>query len=155
MNRGSKGLAALVVLMLGGAATEVRAAAFNWPVSGPISQGYFGSGGLHHAIDIAVPTGTPVVTARGGSIGFQGWGGGYGNLCIVNHGSGYQTYYGHNSRFGNGFLGIVAFSGSTGNSTGPHVHFEIRRWGSLQYIPGNPGWYVRRGDGIPQGYPGL
>lgn len=92
----------------------------------------FGSGKLvyHRGIDIAVPVGTPVHNVRKGKVVFAGERRGYGNTVIVEHDNGDRTLYGHNSllRVRNGELvetgAVVAFSGNTGRSTGPHVHFE-------------------------------
>ncbi|OGU07145.1 MAG: peptidase M23 [Geobacteraceae bacterium GWC2_58_44] len=92
----------------------------------------FGSGKLnfHRGIDIAVPVGTPVRATRRGRIVFAGARRGYGATVIVEHGNGDRTLYGHNSivRVGTGDLvepgTVVALSGNTGRSTGPHVHFE-------------------------------
>ena len=87
---------------------------------------------MHEGIDIAVPTGTPVQAAQSGRIIFAGWMGGYGNLVVIDHGGGLSTAYGHNSSIavGNGQSvsqgQVIAYAGSTGNSTGPHVHFEVR-----------------------------
>jgi murein DD-endopeptidase MepM/ murein hydrolase activator NlpD len=108
-----------------------------WPVSGPITSGY-GSrwGRLHAGIDIAVPTGTPVVAAASGQVIVAGWMGGYGNLVVIDHGGGLATAYAHNSSVAVGSGSSVsqgqtiAYAGSTGNSTGPHVHFEVRVNGS-------------------------
>ena len=92
----------------------------------------FGSGKLvyHRGIDIAVPVGTPVRATRKGQIVFAGPRSGYGSTVIVEHANGDRTLYGHNSvvRVQLGDLvdsgTVVAFSGNTGRSTGPHVHFE-------------------------------
>ncbi|ACM20910.1 zinc metalloendopeptidase, M23 family [Geotalea daltonii FRC-32] len=92
----------------------------------------FGSGRaiLHHGIDIAVPVGTPVRATRKGQVVFSGIRGGYGSTVIVEHANGDRTLYGHNSllRVKAGDMvesgTVVAFSGNTGRSTGPHVHFE-------------------------------
>lgn len=92
----------------------------------------FGSGKLvfHRGIDIAVPVGTPVHAIRKGRVVFAGVRSGYGSTVIVEHANGDRTLYGHNSlvRVHTGELvesgTIVAFSGNTGRSTGPHVHFE-------------------------------
>ena len=89
---------------------------------------------MHKGIDFGVPLGTPVMAAGSGTIEEEGWKGGYGNFVLINHGNGYETAYGHLSRFAPGeHVGskvhqgqIVAFSGSTGESTGPHLHYEIR-----------------------------
>lgn len=92
----------------------------------------FGSGKLvfHRGIDIAVPVGTPVRATRRGRVVFSGARSGYGSTVIVEHANGDRTLYGHNSivRVQPGDLvesgTVVAFSGNTGRSTGPHVHFE-------------------------------
>ena len=92
----------------------------------------FGSGKLnfHRGIDIAVPVGTPVRATRKGRIVFAGARRGYGATVIVEHANGDRTLYGHNStvRVRTGDLvdsgTVVALSGNTGRSTGPHVHFE-------------------------------
>lgn len=92
----------------------------------------FGSGKLvfHRGIDIAVPVGTPVRAIRKGRVVFAGVRSGYGSTVIVEHANGDRTLYGHNSlvRVHPGELVesgmVVAFSGNTGRSTGPHVHFE-------------------------------
>lgn len=118
------------------AASSVR---YAWPVSGSISSRYgYRSSGFHSGLDIVVPTGTTVKAAAAGTVTFAGWSGGYGNLVIITHDDGSQTYYAHNSGFlvsagtrvsqGQG----VALSGSTGNSTGPHCHFEVRINGQTQ-----------------------
>ena len=123
-----------ILALVGFAAGEARASAFVWPVTGTMSSTYYSSRsyGYHAAIDIAAPSGTWVGAARYGYVSYRGYNGGYGNLVIINHASGYQTYYAHNSRFGyGGNVGtgtIIAYVGSPGHSSGPHSHFEIRRW---------------------------
>ena len=109
------------------------------PVSGRITSGFgyryhpiLGVKKLHTGVDIAVPQGTPVHCAADGYVSKAGWNTAYGNMVVVQHGSNIQTLYGHNSRLccqagqtvkkGE----IIAYSGSTGWSTGPHVHFEKR-----------------------------
>jgi murein DD-endopeptidase MepM/ murein hydrolase activator NlpD len=108
-----------------------------WPVSGPVTSG-FGMrwGRMHEGIDIMVGEGTPVRAAAAGTVIHVGWLGGYGNLVVVDHGGGISTAYAHNSSFVSS-VGqpvaageIVAYSGNTGNSSGPHVHFEVRLNGS-------------------------
>jgi murein DD-endopeptidase MepM/ murein hydrolase activator NlpD len=104
-----------------------------WPVSGPVTSG-FGMrwGRMHEGIDIAVPSGTAVHAAAAGRIAYAGWMSGYGNLVVVDHGGGLSTAYGHNTSV---VVSVgqdvaagqqIAISGSTGHSTGPHVHFEVR-----------------------------
>jgi murein DD-endopeptidase MepM/ murein hydrolase activator NlpD len=108
-----------------------------WPCSGPVTSGFgWRWGRMHEGIDIAVPTGTPIVAAASGTIIYAGWMGGYGNLVVVDHGGGLATAYGHNSSIAVGpgqavAQGqIISYAGSTGNSTGPHLHFEVRVNGS-------------------------
>lgn len=114
--------------------------------AGSFSSGYgYRWGSFHAGVDIAAPAGTPIYAAASGVVTFSGYNsGGYGNLIIIDHGNGQETYYAHNSsnyvRVGQHVskgdnIGSV---GSTGNSTGNHVHFEIRNYGS----PINPYSYI-------------
>ncbi len=119
--------------------TWLPTGSFRWPVSGRITS-YFGGrkspGGIgstnHKGIDIAAPKGTPVYAADGGTVTYAGWMSGYGYLVRINHGNGYETYYGHNSSLTVSvgqkvYKGQqIARVGSTGNSTGNHCHFEVR-----------------------------
>ena len=125
---------------------------FRWPTSGRVTS-YFGGrkspGGIgstnHKGIDIAVPRGTPIYAADGGTVTYSGWMSGYGYLVEINHGNGYVTRYGHNSSLTvsvgqHVYKGQqVAQAGSTGNSTGNHCHFEVRYNGvaknPLNYLP--------------------
>jgi murein DD-endopeptidase MepM/ murein hydrolase activator NlpD len=104
-----------------------------WPVSGAVTSG-FGMrwGRMHEGIDIAVGSGTPVHAATTGRVVYAGWMSGYGNIVVLDHGGGLSTAYGHNTSVAVG-VGqdvaagqVIAYSGSTGHSTGPHVHFEVR-----------------------------
>lgn len=93
---------------------------------------------MHKGIDFGVPSGTPVMAAGSGIIQIEGRLGGYGNFLKINHGNGYATGYGHLSRFAPGIhLGsrvrqgqVVAYSGNTGITTGPHLHYEIFQGGA-------------------------
>jgi murein DD-endopeptidase MepM/ murein hydrolase activator NlpD len=112
---------------------EPSAAGFIWPVQGVLTSGFgWRWGRMHEGIDLAVPVGTPVVAAAAGTVIVAGWFGGYGNLVVVDHGNGFSTAYGHNTSVTVGVGQLVAqgqlisYSGSTGHSTGPHVHFEVR-----------------------------
>jgi len=113
------------------------ASGFIWPVHGVVTS-VFGWrwGRMHEGVDIAVGSGTPVVSAAAGTVIVAGWSGGYGNLVVVDHGNGIATAYGHNTNV-TVFVGqsvaqgqLIAYSGSTGHSTGPHVHFEVRVHGA-------------------------
>lgn len=108
---------------------------FIYPLSGRITT-KFGSGG-HKGIDILGSYGAPVYASDGGNVTYSGFNnGGYGNLVIVTHNDGFQTYYAHNSQNAvsqgeNVYQGqVIAYVGSTGNSTANHVHFEIRQNGT-------------------------
>lgn len=114
-------------------APRAASAGFIWPLRGRITSG-FGMrwGRMHQGIDIAAPHGHPVVASRDGRVSFAGRWGGFGNLVIISRPSGIATYYAHLSRIevrvgqtleAGQRIGRV---GSTGNSTGPHLHFEIR-----------------------------
>jgi murein DD-endopeptidase MepM/ murein hydrolase activator NlpD len=89
---------------------------------------------IHTGIDIAGPWGTPIIAADTGVIYFYPGYYGYGNYIIIIHGHGYSTLYGHTASFARGLHSgqivargtVIAYEGSTGNSTGPHLHFEIR-----------------------------
>ncbi|WP_240006149.1 M23 family metallopeptidase [Pseudaquidulcibacter saccharophilus] len=93
---------------------------------------------LHEGVDFGAPTGTPVYSAGDGVVTRAGIMGGYGNVVDIDHGNGWSTRYGHLSRFASGLsVGdrvkqgqTIALSGNTGRSTGPHLHFEIRKNGS-------------------------
>jgi len=95
----------------------------------------FGSGRMvmHSGWDIAVPSGTPVYPTQEGTVYFAGVYKGYGNLVAVEHGKGYISLYGHNSEIlvkpGTHVdtKTVIALSGSSGRSTGPHVHYEVRQ----------------------------
>ena len=119
--------------------TWLPTGSFRWPTTGRISSRFGGRrspGGIgstnHKGIDIAVPRGTPIYAADGGTVTYAGWMGGYGYLVQIDHGNGYVTRYGHNSSLTVSvgqkvYKGQqIARAGSTGNSTGNHCHFEIR-----------------------------
>jgi len=115
-----------------------------WPVAGRLTSGFgyrihpiFGTRRFHSGIDIAAPYGTLVKAADGGQVVQAGYFGGYGYSIMIYHGGGYATWYAHLSGF-NVSMGqmvergqVIGFVGSTGWSTGPHLHFEVR-------INGNP-----------------
>jgi len=124
---------------------KIGTGTFGNPTRGMLTS-RFGSrwGRRHEGIDIAARTGTPVNAADGGKIIFSGTSGNYGKLVKINHGGGYVTYYAHNSKLlvsegDKVFKGQkIAEVGSTGRSTGPHLHFEVRKNGK----PVNPLSYV-------------
>lgn len=116
------------------------------PITGTLSS-RFGSrssvrSSAHTGLDIAAPTGKSISAAASGKVTFAGWKGSYGNLVVITHSNGVQTYYGHCSKL---YVSAgqsvtqgqsIAAVGSTGNSTGPHLHFEIRVNG-VAYNPQN------------------
>ena len=116
------------------------------PVSGTITS-RFGVGSRirrssHTGLDIATSTGTPIAAAASGTVTFSGYKGSYGNMLVISHGNGVQTYYGHCSKL---YVSagtqvsqgqIIGAVGSTGNSTGPHLHLEVRVNG-VAYNPQN------------------
>lgn len=116
---------------------------FQWPVLGTITQGYWYG---HRAIDIGAPTGSAVLATDGGFVSFAGWTDvGYGYLIVIDHANGFATYYAHLSNI-YVFVGqavergqVIGAVGSTGWSTGPHLHFEVRYYGTQQnpraYLP--------------------
>lgn len=118
------------------------------PVVGRISSRFGANESIrnhtHKGLDIAAPGGTTIVAAANGKITFAGWSGGYGYLVKIDHGNGVETYYGHCSKLyvstGENIVAgqKIAAVGSTGNSTGNHLHFEIRLNGAQV----NPQKYV-------------
>jgi len=134
----------------GGAAASAPAARTGgsgvaWPANGSVTSGFgYRWGSLHAGIDIANGTGTPIRAAKAGTIILAGWNGGYGNCIVIDHGGGFSTLYGHMTRLrasegqrvGQGDL--IGDMGSTGNSTGSHLHFETRVNGS----PRDPQGYL-------------
>ena len=119
-----------------------------FPHYGAISSGFGwrsspfvrGQVGFHKGIDIVAPTGTPVYATQAGRVVIAGWSNVYGRMVMLDHGAGWTTIYGHNSRLvvsvGDDVVQgqLLAYSGSTGMSTGPHIHYEIRYNG----VPVNP-----------------
>ncbi len=118
------------------------------PITGTISSRFGASSsirsGAHTGLDIASSTGSPIKAAASGTVTFAGWKGSYGNLLVITHSNGVQTYYGHCSKL---YVSAgqkvsqgqkVAAVGSTGNSTGPHLHLEIR----INGTPVNPQNYL-------------
>jgi murein DD-endopeptidase MepM/ murein hydrolase activator NlpD len=93
---------------------------------------------LHTGVDYAAPRGTPILAAGNGVVEKAGPNSGYGNLIVIQHTNGYETYYGHQTAFAKGIRPgvrvhqgqVIGYVGSTGLSTGPHLHFEIRVNGS-------------------------
>jgi murein DD-endopeptidase MepM/ murein hydrolase activator NlpD len=114
-----------------------------WPVAGRVSSAYGQRRHpikkrslFHHGLDLAAPVGTPIRAVAAGRVSFSGWAGGYGNRVDVDHGAGWTTRYAHaqtrvvqvGQRVQAGET--LASVGSTGLSTGPHLHFEIRQDGA-------------------------
>ena len=135
---------------------EIKASTFEGiyfsmkPVSGIITSRFGVNEDIrdhtHMGMDIAAPNGTPIQAPAAGEVTYAGWMDGYGNLVIISHGNGVQTYYGHASKL---YVSVgdtvepgdvIAAVGSTGYSTGDHLHFEIRKDGSQV----NPERYVYR-----------
>lgn len=118
---------------------------FIWPLQGRITSPFgayrrWGGTHRHTGIDIAAPYGSPIVAADAGEVIFSGWWDGYGKAIVIDHGRGMATVYGHLSRiFVQAGTAVVkgqtiGLVGSTGYSTGPHLHFEVRKNG----VPINP-----------------
>lgn len=116
---------------------------FRYPVNSRNFTQYYWFG--HRGIDIALPIGSPVYASDTGTVTFAGWNiYGFGNLIVVNHGNGFETFYAHLDSInvvpgqivyqGN----VIGATGNTGNSSGPHIHFEIR----LNAAQQDPCWYL-------------
>ena len=123
--------------------------AFVWPLNGTITSSF----GIrdsdntivtkyHTGLDIAAPKGTPIAAAASGTVTFSGYKGSYGYMIVISHGNNIQTYYGHCSKlYVSAGTAVsqgqtIAAIGSTGNSTGPHLHLEVRING-VAYNPQN------------------
>lgn len=118
-----------------------------WPIKGNVTSEYgrrmhprTGDEDHHTGIDISSAPGNPVTATAEGIVSFSGWNGGSGNLVVLEHGFGYSTFYAHN-KMNIAHVGqrikrgdVVAYLGSTGNATGPHLHYEVWQNGS----PVNP-----------------
>jgi murein DD-endopeptidase MepM/ murein hydrolase activator NlpD len=117
----------------GGPSATPSSAGLVWPVSGPVTSSFgWRWGRMHEGIDIGVGSGTPIHAAAAGTVIYCGWESGYGNLTVIDHGGNLATAYGHQSSISvacgqqvaqGQVIGAV---GSTGHSTGPHLHFEVR-----------------------------
>jgi murein DD-endopeptidase MepM/ murein hydrolase activator NlpD len=143
-------LADLAAQQRGGRAGGTPAASsgsLQWPVNGPVTSGFgyrthpvLGTLRLHAGVDFGVGTGTPIVAADDGVVVSAGWLGGYGNAVIIDHGGGVATLYGHQSRLAVSSGAsvsrgeVIGYVGSTGMSTGPHLHFELR----INGVPTDP-----------------
>lgn len=126
---------------------------FDWPIRGKLSSPYgermhpiLKRKILHSGMDIAAPLGTPVKAPAKGKVIYDGWLRGYGRVVVLDHGRGYSTLYAHlsaslvkeNQVVNAG--AVIAKVGKTGNTTGPHLHFEVRKYGT----PDNPVKYLKR-----------
>ena len=113
--------------------TKKSAGRLTWPLRGRITSMYGWRRGRHHdGIDIAARMGKPIVAAANGTVIFSGWRSGYGRMVVIQHNRWLKTVYGHTSR---NYVRkgetvkqgqVIALVGSTGRSTGPHLHFEVR-----------------------------
>jgi murein DD-endopeptidase MepM/ murein hydrolase activator NlpD len=126
-----------------------------WPLLGRIMSPYggrqdpfSGEGATHTGVDISAQVGTPVKAAADGIVTHAEWAGAYGRMVIIDHGNGLQTRYAHLSRFdvvpGQEIRrgDVIALSGSSGRTTGPHLHYEVR----LQGTPVNPYPYLAKSE---------
>lgn len=132
--------------------SSIVSSGYAWPIAGEITSPFgwrvhpvFGTEKFHTGLDIAADYGDPIVASNSGTVIYADWMGGYGNAVMIDHGGGIVTLYGHNSSLAV-YDGqqvakgqIIAYAGSTGYSTGPHCHFEVRIHGEvtdpLDYLP--------------------
>ena len=130
-------IAAQLAPSQGVAPVKQGSGALIWPVSGPVVSG-FGMrwGRMHEGIDIAVPAGTPIRAADGGTVVLAGWTDGYGNYTCIQHTSTMSTCYGHQSSYATSSGAtvsqgqVICYVGCTGHCFGDHLHFEVRINGS-------------------------
>jgi murein DD-endopeptidase MepM/ murein hydrolase activator NlpD len=136
--------AAITGVITGSSGSGSGSGSLSWPVSGPVTSPFgwrihpiLGYKKFHTGIDIGVGYGVPINAAGSGTVIYATWMGGYGNVIIIDHGNGLSTLYAHQSSLAVGTGAHVArgqtigYVGSTGFSTGPHLHFEVR-------VNGNP-----------------
>ena len=124
-----------------------------WPVKGHITSGYgfrihplLNKRVFHSGVDISVPSGTPVRATADGVVSFSGWNGSGGNIVVIEDGNGFSTIFAHNSKTGVN-VGqrvhrgdVISYSGSSGETTGPHLHYEVRKEGRSV----NPSDYLKK-----------
>lgn len=126
--------------------TASRTTGFIWPTQGNISSGYGPRWGrFHYGVDIATKTGTPIIATAAGTVVESGWRTGYGYMVRINHHDGWESVYAHASKlFVNSGQTVqkgqrIAAVGQTGNSTGPHLHFELifdgKHQNPLKHLP--------------------
>ncbi|HET6474650.1 MAG TPA: peptidoglycan DD-metalloendopeptidase family protein [Thermoleophilia bacterium] len=136
--------AALADVIAGSSGSGTGSGSLSWPVSGPITSPFgwrihpiLRYRKFHTGLDFGVGYGTPIRASDGGTVIYATWMGGYGNVIIIDHGNGLSTLYAHQSSLAMGTGArvtrgqTVGYVGSTGFSTGPHLHFEVR-------VNGNP-----------------
>jgi murein DD-endopeptidase MepM/ murein hydrolase activator NlpD len=122
-----------------------------WPVKGWVTSGFgsrkspfTGQAVMHEGLDIATKTGTPIMAPADGVVAFSGIKGSFGRVLVIDHGYGYTTFYGHCSaldkKVGDKVKrgDIIAYVGSSGQTTGPHLHYEVRANG----VCTNPTKYI-------------
>lgn len=139
-----------------------------WPVSGRVSTTWYYrhqsiNGGFHGAVDIAGNNGRPAGAARNGRVvvAAYGYNGGYGNHVRIGHENGWTTDYHHFRslavRAGQsvGRLQTVGYVGDTGLTTGPHLHFDLRHYGTKVFMSAVTGQYLTKGTAVPNRYSGL
>lgn len=153
LERSSSELEALILKKTAGRSGKILGSGrMIWPLHGTITSNYGyrrsrwgGRSRMHTGIDIATEYGTPIAAADAGEVIFSGWWDGYGKAIVIDHGKGITTVYGHMSRLYKQVGSVVVkgqtigLEGSTGYSTGPHLHFEVREKGR----PVNPRRYLR------------
>lgn len=128
-----------------------------WPTIGRVTSEFgnrenpkHGGQEFHSGLDVSVSPGTPVKATADGIVSFAGWSAGNGNLVVIEHGFGYSTFYAHSSSI-NVRVGqkvkrgeVISHSGSTGNSTGPHLHYEV--WHNGKAV--NPMMFIKEAKNV-------
>ena len=122
---------------------------FTWPTTEKYLSGFdYSPDTNHYGIDVAGKLGNPIYAVDNGVVVYSGWNNwGYGNVIVIDHGNGWQSLYSHLSTIGVSCGasvyqgGTIGYMGSTGNSSGPHLHFELR---SDKYGRPNPWDYLKR-----------
>lgn len=166
-----RGIGASATALGASVLTSERASAsddgdFAWPITGTITSTYddWRDNGTrkHRGIDADRYTGDPIYAARAGTVSTASYTSGYGYRVVIDHEAGYQTRYAHCQSDLKVSVGDtvdrhehIADIGASGGDYGAHVHFDIKRYGEYQYIPGDDGDSIQYTDSIPKDYPGL
>lgn len=155
-------LSAIAAVLIIIPSTLLAAPGMDYPTSGTVTKTWNSHSIYDRGLDIAGNLGYWVQASHAGTVDqVHLWTTSYGKHVVMRHPASYNTLYAHNSSIAVGVGQYLtrgqklAEQGQTGNATGVHSHFEIRRYGNFVYIPGSVGQWINRGALIPYSYPGF